>query len=86
MSSQRKKIPPIEAVIIPTGISTGEIIVLETVSAAVKNVAPKRKEHGRIILLSTPNIILRIWGIISPTNPIGPVTEITAPAARDVAK
>lgn len=86
ISSQRKKIPPIVAVIIPTGISTGAMIVLDSVSAAVKKVAPRRNEHGSIILLSTPNNILKMCGIMSPTKPIGPVTEITAPAASDVAK
>lgn len=56
--SQRKNTPPQEAVIIPTGISIGEKIVLDTVSAAVRNDAPRRKEDGRMILLSTPIIIL----------------------------
>ena len=61
-------------------------MVLDKVSAAVRNEAPRRKEHGRMIRLSTPIIILSTWGIISPTNPIGPVTEITALTASDVAK
>jgi len=69
---------------IPTGISTGDISVLDTVSASVRNDAPRRNEQGSIILLSTPSIILNMWGMISPTNPIGPVTDITAPAESDV--
>jgi hypothetical protein len=64
----------------------GERIVLDMVSAAVRNDAPRRNEQGSRIRLSTPIIILSTWGIMSPTNPIGPVTEITALAARDVAK
>src|SRR3989337_3401816 len=86
ISSQRKNTPPQDAVIIPTGISIGEKMVRDKVSAAVRNEAPRRKEHGRMIRLSTPIIILSTWGIISPTNPIGPVTEITALTASDVAK
>lgn len=58
ISSQRKNTPPQEAVIIPTGISIGAKIVLDTVSAAVRNDAPRRKEQGRMIRLSTPIIIL----------------------------
>jgi hypothetical protein len=49
-----------EAVTIPTGISIGEKIVLDKVSVAVRKEAPRRKEQGRIIRLSTPIIILRI--------------------------
>ena len=37
INNQRKKTPPIEAVIIPTGISTGETTVLDTVSASYQN-------------------------------------------------
>ena len=74
------------AVIIPTGISTGEITVRDMVSAAVRKDAPNRNEQGTMILLSAPRIILKIWGIMRPTNPIGPVTAMIAPAARDVAK
>ena len=59
ISNQRKNTPPQDAVIIPTGISIGAKIVLDTVSAAVRNDAPRRKEHGRMIRLSTPIIILR---------------------------
>src|SRR3972149_6461675 len=55
ISSQRKNTPPQEAVIIPTGISIGAKIVLDTVSAAVRNDAPRRKEQGRMIRLSTPS-------------------------------
>ncbi len=69
----------------PTGISTGEIIVLEIVSAIVRNDAPSRKEQGTNILLSAPTINLRMCGIISPTNPIGPEIDITAPIDNEVA-
>ena len=70
-----------QAVTIPTGISTGEIIVLDIVSAVVRKDAPNRNEHGTSILLSTPIVIRSIWGIKRPTNPIGPVTDITEAAA-----
>jgi len=49
-----------QAVTIPTGISTGEIIVLEIVSAVVRKDAPNRNEHGTNILLSTPIVIRSI--------------------------
>lgn len=52
--------PPHEAVIIPTGTSIGERIVLDIVSVAVRNEAPRTNEVGKIIRLSTPNVILRM--------------------------
>ena len=68
----------------PTGISTGEMRVRDTVSAAVRKEAPRRKEQGTIILLSTPNIILSMWGIIRPTNPIVPVSDTETAVISDV--
>ncbi len=45
-SSQRKNGPPRSAVITPTGISAGEISVLERVSQKIRNVPPKIKVVG----------------------------------------
>lgn len=69
--------PPNNAVIIPTGISIGEIIVLAMVSAKIINIPPINPEEGNSILWSGPTIILTIWGIISPTNPIIPLMDTT---------
>ena len=74
------------AVIAPTGSSEGEIIVLAIVSAIVKYIAPIKKDDGIIILLSTPQISLHTWGTTSPTNPIIPLTETTAPISKLAAK
>lgn len=67
--------PPNSAVIIPTGISIGEIIVLAIVSANIINIAPSSADAGRRILWSGPINSLTIWGIIKPTNPMIPLTD-----------
>lgn len=45
-----KKGPPKSAVITPTGISTGDIIVLAIVSAKIINIPPISAEDGNNIL------------------------------------
>lgn len=45
-----KKGPPNNAVIIPTGISIGEIIVLAIVSANIINILPSKADPGSSIL------------------------------------
>ena len=72
LNKYKKKGPPNKAVIIPTGISIGEIIVRAMVSANTIKMPPINAEAGRRILLSAPNRILATWGMIKPTNPIIP--------------
>ena len=45
-SSQRKNGPPKRAVIIPTGISAGAMIVLETVSQMMRYIPPNINVAG----------------------------------------
>ena len=47
-----KKGPPNKAVIIPTGISVGDIIVLAIVSVKIINIPPTNAEAGISILWS----------------------------------
>ena len=44
--SQRKNGPPSSAVITPTGISAGAMMVLETASQSVRNMPPNRRDAG----------------------------------------
>ena len=62
-------------VIIPTGISLGDRIVLAIVSDIKRTTPPAIAEVGYNILWSGPTIILKICGVIKPTNPIIPLTE-----------
>ena len=71
------------AVTTPTGISNGAITVLATVSAVTSSMAPTRAEAGRRNRWSGPQIIRTTWGTISPTNPINPLTDTTAPVIRE---
>ena len=73
---------PSTEVIIPTGISVGAAMVLAAVSHSIRNVAPPKKEYGRRLLLLEPLKSLTEWGILSPTNPIIPLTE-TADATKN---
>ena len=78
----RKNGAPKNDVTIPTGSSLGAIITLENVSAKVKNVPPKKIETGiRVKCLELVNF-LDIWGIISPINPMTPLTETNIPVSR----
>ena len=71
-SIARKKIPPKNPVITPTGISTGFIKVLEIVSVKTRKLPPAIKFAGRFFLWVEPKKNLDIWGIIMPTKPIIP--------------
>ena len=62
----------------PTGMLTGESIVLPTASETISNKAPVTAEKGRRNLWSLPTSIRAIWGATSPTKPITPVKLITA--------
>src|SRR5580704_13284107 len=77
--SQMKKGPPASAVITPTGISVGARTVRERVSQRARKAAPKRKEHGSNARWSAPSFRRRAWGTMSPTNPMGPVSDVTIP-------
>lgn len=70
---------------IPTGISTGLIMVRAKVSTQIKNMAPVRHEAGSRVRLSGPTMIRMMWGITNPKKPIIPQTE-TAAAVINEAK
>ena len=57
----------------PIGIS--DVAMLrDAVSTAVRNAAPRSIEAGTAVLASVPAVILVIWGMTSPTQPIIPAT------------
>ena len=49
-----KRGPPRMAVMIPTGSSVGERMVLAIVSHRARAAPPRRKEHGRTVRWSKP--------------------------------
>ena len=71
------------AVIMPTGISVGAIMVRANVSHITRKLAPKKIDAGNKILRSGPTIKRTICGTIKPTNPIGPLKATTAPVMRE---
>ena len=73
---------PINAVTIPTGISTGPNLDIK--SALLKVSAPISAEKGSMYLKSLPIINLEKWGTIKPINPIKPPI-LTAQAVNNVA-
>ena len=73
---------PINAVTIPTGISTGPS--LEIKSELLNVSAPISAEKGRIYLKSEPINNLEKWGTIKPIKPINPPI-LTAQAVSNVA-
>ena len=73
--------PPITAVIIPTGISVGDMMVLATVSQITSSTPPDKNEHGSITRWSEPFMILQMCGTIKPMKLIGPAIETTAAVA-----
>ena len=81
--SHTKNGPPSIAVIIPTGISVGAMIILASVSHKTRKLAPKNMDAGNNILRSGPTISHTICGTISPTNPIGPLMATTVPVKRE---
>ena len=74
------------AVIMPTGISVGAMIVRATVSQRTRKLAPKKIDAGNNSLKSGPTIRRIMCGTISPTNPIGPLTATTVPVSREAIK
>lgn len=68
-------IEPKNAVIIPNGISPA-IKVLASVSQISTNPPPKIIENGNDLLISYPKISRTIFGIINPTQPTKPATEM----------
>ncbi len=72
---------PIKDVTIPTGISEGEIIILEIVSETRRKIPPIKILPGMEYRWSEPSSNLEILGTINPTNEIIPAIE-TAEAAR----
>jgi hypothetical protein len=81
-----KKGAPINAVMTPTGNSLGEMIVLATVSAAIRKTAPPKAETGIKRRWSEPRTILPRWGTIRPTNPIRPEKETTRPITNETTR
>ena len=71
------------AVIMPTGISVGAIIVRANVSHKMRKLAPKNMEAGNKILRSGPTTRRTICGTMRPTNPMGPLKATTAPVKRE---
>ena len=71
---------PINDVTIPTGISDGEIIILEIVSDIRRKIPPIKILPGIEYRWSEPSNNLEILGTIKPTNEIIPAIE-TADAA-----
>ena len=71
------------AVIIPTGISVGAIMIRANVSHNIRKLAPKNMDAGNKILRSGPTIKRTMCGTIRPTNPIGPLKATTAPGKRE---
>jgi len=69
------------AVILPTGNSDGDAMVLANVSAKRQKIAPKRMEKVKTVRVSLPNNNLTMCGIINPINPITPQHE-TAVATK----
>ena len=67
---------PIIDVIIPTGISSGEIIVLAIMSDASSMMPPMSPDAGMRYLLSTPTRLRAIWGATRPTNPMTPLNAM----------
>ena len=67
----------------PTGISVGAMTILANVSHKIRKLAPKNMDAGNNILRSGPTISRTIWGTISPTNPIGPLSATTVPVNRE---
>ena len=82
-SSQTKNGPPNIAVIIPTGISVGAMMVLAIVSQIIKKLAPNSIDTGIRILRSEPTNSREIWGTINPTKPMGPVIATTVAVIKD---
>ena len=71
------------AVIIPTGISVGAIMVRANVSQMIRKLAPKNIDAGNKILKSGPTIKRTMCGTMRPTNPMGPLKATTAPVRRE---
>ena len=76
-----KKGPPINDIIIPTGISKGEKRVLERVSQRHRKPAPKSAQRGIRAVCVFPAIFLTACGTISPSKEISPA-RLTAQPAR----
>ena len=69
---------------IPIGISVC-VTLLDIVSTAVRNEAPRMIDAGTVFLASGPAIILAICGITSPTHPMIPLTATEDAVMRDAA-
>lgn len=78
-----KKGAPISAIIIPTGISEGEMIILPKRSPRSTVILPIKALTGKSLSVLVPTMHLEIWGTISPTNPISPAKLTTAPAKAE---
>lgn len=69
-----------------TGSSAGAIIVLANESHITRKAPPKINDTGINILFLYETNILITCGIIIPTNPIGPVADMTAAIANETVK
>lgn len=68
-----------KAVTTPIGSSSGEPIILASISDHIKNKDPKRIVSGISFLCTEPAIVLEIWGITRPTKPIIPLRDTIIP-------
>src|SRR5690606_33660701 len=74
LSSPRKNGPPVTAVTMPTGTSTGAIAVRARRSASTMNAAPHSAATGRSRACAAPVTSLAACGTIKPTKPMIPGT------------
>ena len=69
----------------PTGSSRGEKTVRARVSAQIRNTPPTSADSGSSARLPGPATSRTACGSTSPTNPIEPLTETSAPVSSALA-
>src|SRR5919201_2251230 len=82
-SSHRKTGPPITAVMMPTGNSTGANAVRATRSQMIRNAAPNSAAPGSARRWPAPTISRTRCGTMMPTNGTGPPSDTAAPVHSD---
>ena len=70
---------PKNAVTIPASSSLGEPMSRPIISEIVKRMAPPAADSGTMPFMSGPEMSRILWGIISPTNAMGPASAVVAP-------
>ncbi len=74
---------PTKEVMVPMGSSTGENNILDKRSHNKAKMAPPKRQQGKSFLCDGPVRSLMIWGVTSPTKPMGPDIDTQSPTRKE---